>query len=70
MLDWIDLPFNYIRKATIIPAEEEHFHHYWVYVWCYLGIAFLFMFTIGFKLLTIYLTIGVGSCFFILFLCF
>lgn len=67
MLDILDLPLDYLRKVTILPAEEEHFHHYWTYLWCVFGVAFLLVFTVGFKLLSLYILIPLALAFFLLF---
>lgn len=47
MLEVLDWPFDLVRKLTCLPAEEEDYHHYWVYAWCIFGPAFLLFFSIG-----------------------
>jgi Ca2+/Na+ antiporter len=39
-----------------LPVEEEHFHHYYTYVWCIFGPAFLFLTTLKFTLISYILT--------------
>lgn len=63
VLDTLDLPFDLIRKLTILPAEEEHFHHYWTYLWCLFGVAFMVLFTVGFNLTGVYVILGAGLFF-------
>jgi len=67
VLNIADLPFDYLRKVTVLPSEEEHFHHYWTYLWCVFGIAFLLVFTVGFKLLSLYIGLPVAAAFFLFF---
>lgn len=67
VLNFLDLPFDYLRKVTILPAEKEDFHHYWTYLWCVFGVSFLLMFTVGFTLLSLYIFLPVATFFLLLF---
>lgn len=70
VLDTLDLPLDYLRKLTILPAEEEHFHHYYTYLWCLFGVATLLVFTLGFVMTSLYVLLGAGSFFLALFVFF
>jgi hypothetical protein len=37
----IDLPFDYMRKCTMPPCEEEHWSHKWAVIWPIPGLLFL-----------------------------
>ena len=41
ILDILDLPFNYIRRYTILPCDEEEYEHHYSIYWPFLGILFL-----------------------------
>lgn len=42
LIDFIDIPFHYIRVYTMPPCEEEEYHHHYTVYWPFLGITFLF----------------------------
>jgi len=41
----LDLPFDYLRKITMPPCEEEHWSHMWGVIWPVPGFFFI-IFTI------------------------
>lgn len=42
ILDFIDIPFHFIRKYTIPPCEVEEYDHHFTVYWPFLGILFIF----------------------------
>lgn len=42
IIDFIDIPFHYLRVYTMPPCEEEEYHHHFTVYWPFLGVTFLF----------------------------
>lgn len=40
-IDIIDFPFDWLRKLTIPPCEEDHYNHLYTILWPFLGITFI-----------------------------
>ena len=40
IIDIIDIPFNIIRRYTILPCDEEEYNHHYAIYWPFLGILF------------------------------
>ena len=41
VIEVIDYPFDWLRKLTIPPCEEEHYNHKYTVLWPILGIPFI-----------------------------
>lgn len=41
VIDFIDIPFNFIRRYTILPCDEEEYNHHYAIWWPFFGILFL-----------------------------
>ena len=41
IIEILDYPLHWLRKLTIPPVEEEHYDHFYLIIWPFLGILFL-----------------------------
>lgn len=42
VLNLVDKPFNFIRRMTIPPCDDQEYDHEWTMKWPFLGIPFIF----------------------------
>lgn len=46
VLEVLDYPFEFIRRYTIPPCDEEEYNHNYAKYWPFLGILFLLLVTL------------------------
>ena len=42
ILEILGIPFDYLRKLTMLPCEADNYNKYYTYVWPFFGIPFTF----------------------------